>query len=228
MLVDHLAAHGVSHHVSKEFGDRDRLQSSRAMGNGSMPTPAHHEALVAVAVQFAMMEATDRDRVFVADLAPDRARLGEANVMRLARRPAADNAGLSGYELAVLLVAQANGLRCDAPAPAPVPGADDRSRSRVLRRSNERLVVSERSALLRPAPTAGLPARGSCARSLRACRGKRFHPVRIGGDQRVLGRQVSVDPVRRLLRGLELGDIGEQLLAQRRRLICVQRSAGRT
>ena len=57
-----------------------------------------------------MMEPADGDRVFVADLAAERARLGEANVMRFGRRPAADDAGLSGDELAVLLVAQANGL----------------------------------------------------------------------------------------------------------------------
>ena len=57
-----------------------------------------------------------RDAILVADLAAERARLGEANVMRFARRPAADNAGLRGYELAVLLVAQANGLPRDASA----------------------------------------------------------------------------------------------------------------
>jgi hypothetical protein len=52
------------------------------------------------------MESADGDGVFVADLAAERARLGEANVMRLTRRPAADNAGLRGHELAVLLIAQ--------------------------------------------------------------------------------------------------------------------------
>ncbi len=56
------------------------------------------------------MKAADGDRVFVADLAAERARLGEANVMGLARCPAADDAWLRGYELAVLLVAQANSL----------------------------------------------------------------------------------------------------------------------
>jgi hypothetical protein len=33
---------GVS--TSKGLGDRDPVHSSKAMGNGSMPTPAHHEA----------------------------------------------------------------------------------------------------------------------------------------------------------------------------------------
>ena len=61
-------------------------------------------------MQLAMMEATNWDGVFVADLAAERARLGKANVMRLARRPAADDAGLGCYIFAVLLVAQANGL----------------------------------------------------------------------------------------------------------------------
>ena len=62
------------------------------------------------------MEPADWDRVFVADLSAERARLGEANVMRLGRRAAADDAGLSGDELAVLLVAQANGFRRNATA----------------------------------------------------------------------------------------------------------------
>ena len=64
-----------------------------------------------------MMEPADGDRVFVADLAAERAGLGEANVMRFGWRPAADDAGLRGDELAVLLVAQANGLRRNATAP---------------------------------------------------------------------------------------------------------------
>ena len=40
-----------------------------------------------------MMDAADRNRVFVADLAAERSRLGEANVMRFGGRAAADDAG---------------------------------------------------------------------------------------------------------------------------------------
>ena len=54
-----------------------------------------------------MMEATEGNRVLVADLSAERARLGESEVMRLAWRPAADHAGLRCDELAMLLVAEA-------------------------------------------------------------------------------------------------------------------------
>jgi hypothetical protein len=40
------------------------------------------------------MEAADGDGVFVTELAAKRARLGEPNVVRLARRPAANDARL--------------------------------------------------------------------------------------------------------------------------------------
>ena len=64
-----------------------------------------------------MMDPADWDRVFVADLAAERAGLGKANVMRFGGRAAADDAGLRGDEFAVLLVAQTDGLRRNATAP---------------------------------------------------------------------------------------------------------------
>ena len=76
-----------------------------------------------------MMEPADRDRVFVADLAAERAGLGEANVMGFGWRPAANDAGLGGDELAMLLVAQANGLRRNASAWRGGLGQDDASRA---------------------------------------------------------------------------------------------------
>jgi hypothetical protein len=62
------------------------------------------------------MEPADWDCIFVADLSAECARLGEADVMRFGGRPAADDAGLSCDELAVLLVAQADGFRRNASA----------------------------------------------------------------------------------------------------------------
>ena len=59
------------------------------------------------------MQSTDRDRVFVADLAGKRARLSEANIMRLRSHAAAHDARLGGDELAVLLIAQADSSRSD-------------------------------------------------------------------------------------------------------------------
>jgi hypothetical protein len=57
------------------------------------------------------------DRVFVAHLLGERAWLGKANVMRFGRCPAGYNARLCGHELAVVLVALANGLRRNASRP---------------------------------------------------------------------------------------------------------------
>src|SRR3984957_8400280 len=59
-------------------------------------------------MQFAVMEPAHGDRVFVADLAPQPARLSEPKVVGFRRGPAADHAGLRSDVLAVLLVAQAN------------------------------------------------------------------------------------------------------------------------
>ena len=63
------------------------------------------------------MESADGDRVLVADFSAQRAWLCEANVMRFGWRPTADDARLRGDELAVLLIAQSNGFRCDATPP---------------------------------------------------------------------------------------------------------------
>jgi hypothetical protein len=67
-------------------------------------------------VQIAVMEPADRDRIFIADLSAESTRLREANVMHFRGRPAADDAGLGGDELAVFLLAQANGFRRNASA----------------------------------------------------------------------------------------------------------------
>jgi hypothetical protein len=67
-------------------------------------------------VQIAVKEPADRDRIFIADLSAESARLREANVMRFGGLPAADDAGLRGDELAVFLLAQAKGFRRNAAA----------------------------------------------------------------------------------------------------------------
>jgi hypothetical protein len=63
------------------------------------------------------MKPTDWDRVLVADFSTERSRLGEADVMRLAWRPAADDARLRRDESAMFLVAQSNGLGGHATRP---------------------------------------------------------------------------------------------------------------
>ena len=153
------------------------------------------------------MEPADRDRVFVADLSAERARLSKANVMRFGRRAATDNAGLRGDELAVLLVAQTNGLRRNATA----PGAS-------VIRGNWRLdcdCVFNRSDKWLP----NRRFRNFCRRRMQSflTSGRRhldrgeplaeagFDRVGVGGDQRVLGGEVLVDPVGGLVRRLEIG-----------------------
>jgi hypothetical protein len=67
-------------------------------------------------MQFAMMSATDGDRVFVAYLSSKRARLSETKMVGFSRRAAAHEAGLAGHEFGVLLVAEANSLARDSTA----------------------------------------------------------------------------------------------------------------
>ena len=84
------------------------------------------------------MQATDGDGVFIADLSAESARLGEANVVSFTGRPAAHNARLQGDELAVLLVAQAYGLRRNrAAAQFCRAGQGDWSCGGVFHRSKE-------------------------------------------------------------------------------------------
>jgi len=70
----------------------------------------------------------DRQRV-IADFGAECARLGKANVMRFGWPPAADDTGLRGDELTVLLVAQSNVLCGDTTATrariGPVDGGRD-------------------------------------------------------------------------------------------------------
>jgi hypothetical protein len=47
-----------------------------------------------VAVNLAVMSTAEWDGEFVADLAPERAKLGKANVVRIDGLPSADQAGL--------------------------------------------------------------------------------------------------------------------------------------
>ena len=57
-----------------------------------------------------MMRPTHRHGKLIADLAPERADLRKAQVMRIGRCAAAHQARLAGYELAMILVAQPDGL----------------------------------------------------------------------------------------------------------------------
>src|SRR5258708_3329742 len=93
-------------------------------------------------MQFAVMEPADGGREFVADLARQRARLSEPEVMGFRRRPTANHAGLRSDVLAVLLVAQANRLGGHAAASC-VRLAKQWVKRRVLHRRKEWLVCGQ-------------------------------------------------------------------------------------
>src|SRR5271166_2878213 len=175
------------------------------------------------------METADGDRVFVADLPPERAWLGEANMMRFRRRPATDNTGLTGDELAVLFVAQANGLCGNTTAARARPrGQDDRSRGGGIRRRSER-VLDWKSGFLRRRilgffPTSGGPGLDRCEPFAKAA----LNEVSVGRDQLIFARKVFVDPVCGLVGGLEVADVSEQLLTHRCGLVWTQNGPSRT
>src|SRR6266851_4467012 len=61
-------------------------------------------AFVARAVEFMVVGAAERDRIFVTDLAAKRPSLGEAEVVRIAGLSPTEQAGLRGHEFEVGLV----------------------------------------------------------------------------------------------------------------------------
>ena len=61
-------------------------------------------------VQLSVVDTAHRDSELVADFAPERARLGKAQMVGICGRTAAHQAGLGGDELAMVLVAQTDGL----------------------------------------------------------------------------------------------------------------------
>ena len=69
---------------------------------------------IAVGMEFPVVRPAYGDRELIAHLAAERAGLCEADVMRVGRRAAANDAGLLRDESAVIFVAQSNGLWSDA------------------------------------------------------------------------------------------------------------------
>src|SRR3974390_2067840 len=66
--------------------------------------------LIAGLMQLAVMTSAERNGEFIAHLQPDGSGLGEAQVMRVRRLPATDEAGLRSDKLQMRLVAQPLGL----------------------------------------------------------------------------------------------------------------------
>jgi hypothetical protein len=61
-------------------------------------------------VKLAMMEAANRNRELIADLAAQRTRLGKTKMMRIGWFAVAHNPRLLGHKFEVVLIAQAHGL----------------------------------------------------------------------------------------------------------------------
>ena len=156
-----------------------------------------------------MMEAADWDRVFVADLAAERAGLSKANVVRFGGRAAADDAGLRRDEFAVLLVAQTDGLRLEA--------ASDDCRCRSGRLEDRRGLCFASACSLLGLPTASDIPAPTCPSSIAASRSRKLAStvsasagVKVFFAGRFLWTQSAASSAD--LRSAELGD---QSVAQR-------------
>jgi hypothetical protein len=143
--------------------------------------------------------------------------------MRFGWRATADDAGLRSGELAVLLVAQTNGLRCNATVP------NNRSfRSRRLGTVEGLALFAQR---LVARIVNGLPRRGARLPSLyggEPFSEAGFDSFSIGAIQHVFHREVLVDPVGCRVGGFEIADLSDQSVAQGGRLVCGQHDPRRS
>ena len=126
--------------------------------------------------------------------------------MRFGWCPTADNAWLRGDELAVLLIAQANGFRRNATTPGAsvIRGSRRRDCDCIFNRSNKWLLNRRFRIFCRRRMQLFLT---SGRRHLDRCElftESGFDRVGVGGDQRVLGGKVLVDPVGGIVGGLKL------------------------
>ena len=138
--------------------------------------------LVTVPVQLAMMDPTHRNGKLIADLASQGPRLGKAQMVGVCGRSTADQAWLPGHELAMVLVAQPDGLGRNAAASmrAPSAGAGCSSGCAWRLRSATGCWPRRFGLLIVEGRELGLETR--------------FNQLRVGVRQRVLGWQVLMRP----------------------------------
>ena len=157
--------------------------------------------LITMTVQLAMMGPAHRNGKLIADLASQGPRLSKSQMVGVGRRSTADQAWLPGHELAMVLVAQSDGLgRHTAASNADSvcrrrelarAAADFERRSQVVPNGSRLLVVEDREP--------GLEAR--------------FNHLRVDVRQRVFGWQVLVRPSRGCVAGFQGRQFGEQAIA---------------
>src|SRR3984957_15105068 len=157
---------------------------------------------VTMPVQLSMVDTAHRNGELVADLAPERAWLGKAQMVGVCGQTAAHQAGLGGDEVAVVLVAQADGLgRYPASAgPRPYrnrfPGFCD-CRIRDLR-------------------SLGGVGKLSFSQSVYFDAEAAFDELGVCDDQSVLGLETSIGPVGCLVARLQTAQFAEQTIPQLR------------
>ena len=101
----------------------NRLPLILTRSTGSGPTPQFEgdgkridfecvppDAFIADLMQFAVVQAAERNSKFVTDFAAQRPRLGKPKVMGIDRRPATYQARLPRYKFAMFRVSEANGF----------------------------------------------------------------------------------------------------------------------
>ena len=84
--------------------------SMRAAPVGSSPRFSHHHGFITVTMQLPMMSSAQRHRELVADLATECTRLREAQMVRIARPSAADQARLLDHMPDMIAVSYATRL----------------------------------------------------------------------------------------------------------------------
>ena len=77
---------------------RDRTVTFRCDTQRVDPLSRPPHTLIAVRVEFPMVRGAERDGKLIRDLAPQRSRLGELQVVRVRSVPPADQAGFGGDE----------------------------------------------------------------------------------------------------------------------------------
>jgi hypothetical protein len=165
--------------------------------------------LITVPVKLAMVEATNRNRELVADLAAQSTRLRKAKMMWIRRFAAAHHARLLGYKFAVVLVAQADSLANKAGWAGAGFFGDSRRGFftvgvRMVRLRLKRILEGLRQHVTEPAIA---KCRELC---LEAC----FDKDGVGARQRVLGGQAPMGPARRVVGGLKGVEFSDQPIPQ--------------
>ena len=149
-------------------------------------------------MNFAMMQPTNRHGELIAHLAPERIGLGKAQVMRVGGFAAADQARLARHELAVLLVAQADGLCRKAGSAGSSSAAGGRGRNYAIWFTSLRLTIrQDRLRAPLALPSSWPPVRRlAVAKRHNLCAEACLDQLGVSSRKGVLGGQAALRPNR--------------------------------